>query len=173
MGPKLLGVVILVGSIVSVVEAAPPYERDQIEAPTPSRRAPAATKAPDWFPLPTDAEAPAPTKGSEGRITTYRVPRGRDAVVTECRAALKSGGWEITKDEPSPSGNALRLTVKKNGAIWKASFTGDASRTVIILTSPAKPAATGLSTAGSLSSVRPRARVVHACTSAHDRTRRI
>ncbi|MDB4961189.1 MAG: hypothetical protein JWP01_1188 [Myxococcales bacterium] len=170
MRRKLLGMVLVVGSIVSVVEAAPPYERDQIDAPSPARRAPAA---PDAFPFPADAEAPAPTKGSDGRIATYRVPRGREVVVAEVRAALKTGGWEITKDEPSPSGNAVRLTLKKNAATWKASFTGDSARTVIIVTSPAKPAATSSSSLGAVPGVRSRARVVHACTGAHDRTRRI
>jgi hypothetical protein len=88
------------------------------------------------FPLPADAQAPAPTKGGGGKINTYSVPRGKTAVTEEARAALKSGKWEIVKDEPSPSGNATRIQAKKGGKLWKASYTGDDKRTVIILTSP-------------------------------------
>ena len=99
----------------------------------------------EGFPLPKDAvsqsdprdKAPSKTtKSSDNRINTYDVPRGRDAVVTEVRATLKTKKWEIVKDEPSPSGNAVRLIVKKNGKTWKASFTGDDTRAVIILTRP-------------------------------------
>jgi hypothetical protein len=88
------------------------------------------------FPLPKDAQAPAPTKGGGGRIDTYSVPRGRAVVTAEVRASLKKGKWEIVKDEPSPSGNATRIQAKKAGQLWKVSFTGDADRTVIILTRP-------------------------------------
>ena len=106
----------------------------------------AADTASAWFPLPKDAvtqrgdkntkATTKPTKQSAPRITTYDVPRGRNAVVAEARAALKTGNWEIVKDEPSPSGNAVRLTVKKNGKTWRAAFTGDDTRAVIILTAP-------------------------------------
>lgn len=109
--------------------------------------------ADEGFPLPKDAvsagevdsktskKSPAPSKSPEkstgNRIRTYDVPRARDAVVTELRAALKAKKWEIVKDEPSPSGNAVRLTVKKSGRTWKTSITGDDTRAVIILTAPA------------------------------------
>jgi len=114
------------GPIVSVGEAAPPS--------TPPAEAPPASQA--SFPLPKDAAAPKAAKGGGGRIQTFSVPRGREAVVTEVRGLLQAGRWEITKDEPSPSGNAIRLTVKKSGRVWKASFTGDDQRTVLILTAP-------------------------------------
>lgn len=96
--------------------------------------APAASSA--VYPLPADAKAPAPAKGGGGKIATYSVPRGRTAVVTEAREALRTGKWEIVKDEPSPSGNAVRIQAKKAGALWKASYTGDDKATVIILTAP-------------------------------------
>ncbi len=88
------------------------------------------------FPLPADAQAPAPVKGGGGKIRTYSVNRGRIIVTDEVRAALKAGKWEIVKDEPSPSGNATRIQAKKAGTLFKVSFTGDAKRTVIILTGP-------------------------------------
>jgi len=88
------------------------------------------------FPLPADAAAPQATKGGDGKIKTYNVPRGKTAVTEETRAALAKGKWEIVKDEPSPSGNATRIQAKKGGQLWKASFTGDDKRTVIILTVP-------------------------------------
>jgi len=113
------------GPIVSVGEAAPPSP--------PAESMPVVQES---FPLPKDAAAPQAAKGGGGRIQTFSVPRGREAVVTEVRGLLKAGRWEIMKDEPSPSGNAIRLTVKKSGRVWKASFTGDATRTVLILTAP-------------------------------------
>jgi hypothetical protein len=90
------------------------------------------------FPLPKDAVAQrgASKKSPDTRIAIYDVARSRDAVVTEARGALKAGGWEVLKDEPSPSGNAVRLTVKKSGKTWKASFTGDDKQAVIIVTAP-------------------------------------
>jgi len=97
------------------------------------------------FPIPKDAEAPEATKGGPrkpgkasggGRISTYRVPRGRAAVLDETRAALKAQKWEILSDVASPSGNAQRIQAKRAGGVWKASFTGDKNETVIILTSP-------------------------------------
>jgi len=119
---------VLAGPIVSVGGAAPP------SPPLPAEAAPVSQET---FPLPKGAAAPKPvSKGSGGRIRTYDVPRGRAAVVTEVRGLLKAGSWEITKDEPSPSGNAIRLIVKKSGRVWKASFTGDDKRTVLILTAP-------------------------------------
>ena len=96
----------------------------------------AVARAPDRFPLPKDAASQTDkmSKKASSRITTYDVPRSRDAVVTEARAALKTGKWEVVKD--APSGNAVRLTVKKNGKTWKASFTGDDKQAVIIVTAP-------------------------------------
>lgn len=99
------------------------------------------------FPLPADATrnegfregkptADKISKGGDGRIVTYNVPRGRTAVTDEVRASLKKGKWEILKDEPSPSGNATRIQAKKGGKLFKVSFTGDKDRTVIILTLP-------------------------------------
>ncbi len=99
-------------------------------------RAEAPATQPAVFPIPADAATPAPTKGGGGKIQTYNVPRGKTAVTDETRAALKSGKWEIVKDEPSPSGNATRIQAKQAGKLWKVSFTGDDKRTVIILTSP-------------------------------------
>ena len=131
MGRSLLAVVVAIGVLcgpnVSVVEAE------------------VTAVASEGFPLPKDAvpqhdaktKAPSKTtKASSNRINTYDVPRSRDAVVTEARTTLKTKKWEVLKDEPSPSGNAVRLTVKKNGKTWKASFTGDDTRAVIILTAP-------------------------------------
>jgi hypothetical protein len=96
--------------------------------------APVAERA--IFPIPADAKAPEATKGGGGKIRTYNVPRGKAAVTDETRAALKSGKWEIVKDEASPSGNATRIQAKKAGQLWKVSFTGDDKDTVIILTVP-------------------------------------
>ncbi len=94
------------------------------------------------FPLPKDAVAQRgddkPSKKSpDTRIAIYDVARGRDAVVTEVRAALQAGAWEVVTDVASPSGNAVRLTVKKGGKTWKASVTGDDKQAVIIVTAPA------------------------------------
>lgn len=99
-------------------------------------RAEAPARAKVSFPLPADAETPRVTKGGGGKIQTYTVPRGKAAVTAQTRAALKSGKWEIVKDEPSPSGNATRIQAKQAGQLWKVSFTGDDKQTVIILTSP-------------------------------------
>lgn len=99
-------------------------------------RAEAPAVADPTFPLPADAKAPAAVKGGGGKIRTYSVDRGKDAVTDEVRAALKKAKWEIVKDEPSPSGNATRIQAKQAGKLFKVSFTGDAKRTVIILTVP-------------------------------------
>ncbi len=90
----------------------------------------------EQFPLPKDAKAPSAAPGGGGRIQVYEIPRGRDAVITEMRELLKKAGWTITKDDPSPSGRAIRLEVKKTDKIYKVSFTGDATRTALILTLP-------------------------------------
>ncbi|MBA3451602.1 MAG: hypothetical protein H0T42_00735 [Deltaproteobacteria bacterium] len=98
----------------------------------------AAEARAESFPLPKDAVShdDGKSKKSSDRIRTYDVPRGRDAVVTEARTALKARKWEIVKDEPATSGNAVRLTVKKHGRTFKASITGDEKRAVIIVTAP-------------------------------------
>lgn len=93
------------------------------------------------FPLPKDAVAQRgdgkPSKKSpDTRIAIYDVARGRDAVVAEVRAALKAGAWVVVKDEASPSGNAVRLVLRKDGRTWKTSFTGDDKQAVIIVTVP-------------------------------------
>lgn len=105
-----------------------------ITAPLARAEAPAAVAA--TYPLPPDAKAPEVVKGGGGRIRTYKVPRGRAAVVTEARAALAAGKWQIVKDEASPSGSATRIQAKRGGALWKASYTGDDNATVIIVTAP-------------------------------------
>jgi hypothetical protein len=106
-----------------------------VAAPTLAHADAGATE-PVRFPMPKDAEPPQPTKGSGGKVETWTVPRGKAAVLVEVRAALKKEKWAIVKDEPSPSGGATRLQVKKGGKLYKASFTGDTARTVIILTFP-------------------------------------
>ncbi len=88
------------------------------------------------FPLPKDAGSPSAAPGGGGKISVYQVPRGRDVVVTEVKDALKQGGWTLAKDDPSPSGRAIRLEAKKGDKTYKVSFTGDASKTALILTSP-------------------------------------
>ena len=103
------------------------------EKPSPPKpTAPAAAA----FPLPKDATAPTAAPGGGGAIQVYQVPRGRDAVIAEMRELFKAGGWAITKDDPSPSGRAIRLEVTKDKKVYKVSFTGDASKTAIIVTLP-------------------------------------
>ncbi len=107
--------------------------------PTSAPSAPPSTdpgKASADFPLPKDAGAPAAAPGGGGKISVYQVPRGRDVVVAEVKDALKQGGWTLVKDDPSPSGRAIRLEVKKGDRTYKVSFTGDATKTALILTSP-------------------------------------
>jgi len=105
-----------------------------VDAPTkPSPKNP--DKAPA-FPVPKDATGGDSQPGGGGKILLYQVPRGRDAVILEVRALLKTGGWTITKDDPSPSGRAIRIEVKKGDTLYKVSFTGDATHTAIILTLP-------------------------------------
>ena len=120
-------------SLAAAVAAVAPPSIARAEAPAPE---------PVAFPLPKDASpaaqptAPGKTKAPSARIQLWNVPRAKPVVTTEVRAALRSGKWEIVKDEPSPSGTATRIQAKKDGRLWKASFTGDATRTVIILTVP-------------------------------------
>jgi hypothetical protein len=90
----------------------------------------------DTFPIPKDATGGESQAGGGGKILMYKVPRGRDAVAKEVRESLKTGGWTITKDTTSPSGSAIRLEVKKADKLYKVSFTGDDTRTALILTLP-------------------------------------
>ena len=133
MRRNLLAVVVAVG----VLSSGPIVSVGEAE----TRPAPVAV---DRFPLPADAiiqragkQEPAKKAASgDRRISVYNVPRAWDAVVTEARATLKTRKWQIVKDEPSGA-NTVRMIVKKDGASWKASFTGDDSRAVIVLTAPA------------------------------------
>lgn len=93
-------------------------------------------KASAEFPLPKDAGAPSAAPGGGGKISVYQVPRGRDVVAAEVRDALKQSGFTLVKDDPSPSGRAIRLEAKKGDKTYKVSFTGDATKTALILTSP-------------------------------------
>jgi hypothetical protein len=103
----------------------------------------AETQPADRFPLPADAviqrtESKEPSKkkaSGDSRITVYDVPRGRDAMVTEARAALDAGKWVVVKSEVS--NGSVRLILRKDGRTWKAGFTGDDKRAVIIVTAPA------------------------------------
>ena len=87
------------------------------------------------MPLPKDAKASDLAPGGD-KILVYQVPRGRDAVIAEMRELFKKGKWEIAKDDPSPSGRAIRLELKKDGLLFKVSFTGDDTKTAIIVTNP-------------------------------------
>jgi hypothetical protein len=95
-----------------------------------------AKQTTDKFPIPKDATGGESQPGGGGKILLYKVARGRDAVVAEVKASLKSGGWTLVKDDSSPSGRAIRLEVKKNAKVYKVSFTGDDTRAAIILTLP-------------------------------------
>ena len=103
------------------------------DAPKPK---PPAVAPSDDLPLPKDASAPKDAPGGGGAIRFYEVPRGRDAVVAEMRELFKTNHWDVTKDDPSPSGRAVRLELTHDKKVWKVSFTGDASRTAIIVTAP-------------------------------------
>jgi hypothetical protein len=117
----LLVAVVVPGPIVSVAEAEVVVEKQRVA-----------------FPLPADAVAQRETskqkKVADTRIAIYDVPRGRDAVVTEVRAALDAGNWVVVKNVVSKS--SVRLILRKEGRTWKASFTGDDKRAVIIVTAP-------------------------------------
>jgi hypothetical protein len=103
---------------------------------TPAPAPPAAAKADAAFPVPKDAVGPENAPGADGKIVVYQVPRGRDVVIAEVVKALEAGGWTIGKNAGSPSGRAVRLEVAKGETRYKASFTGDATRTSLILTLP-------------------------------------
>jgi hypothetical protein len=104
------------------------------DKPAPAK--PTAPPAAAALPLPKDASAPSDAPGGGGAIQMYQVPRGRDVVIAEMRDLFKAGGWAITKDDPSPSGRAVRLEVTKDKKVYKVSFTGDTTRTAIIVTLP-------------------------------------
>ena len=87
------------------------------------------------FPLPKDAVL-ADTQAGGGRILMYKVPRGRDAVVAELKQRLGQGGWKLTKESTSPSGNAVRLEATHGDKLYKVSFTGDDAQAGLILTLP-------------------------------------
>ena len=103
---------------------------------TPPAKPVSPTAAPPVFPVPKDATTPEDAPGGGGAIKVYTVPRGRDAVIAEMRTAFKDGGWTISKDDPSPSGRAIRLEVTKSDKVYKVSFTGDATKTAMIVTLP-------------------------------------
>jgi hypothetical protein len=106
-----------------------------VAAPTPvPLDAPA--KSTSDFPVPKDAGAPEAAPGGGGKILLYKIPRGRAAVVAEVKSALGAPGWTITKSTESPSGNAIRIEVKHGDKLFKVSFTGDDTRTAMILTLP-------------------------------------
>jgi hypothetical protein len=123
---RTLLLAILLCSSAAVADAPQPVD-------TPAKPAP---KADDKFPVPKDATGGDSQPGGGGKILMYKIPRGRDAVVTEVKEALGKGGWKIEKDTKSPSGNAVRLEVKKGDKLYKVSFTGDTSQTALILTLP-------------------------------------
>lgn len=119
-------------SLSSAVAANAGPSAERLQTGAQAKPAPAATS----LPLPKDATAPSDAPGGGGKIQVYQVPRGRDAVVAEVRGLWKAASWTITKDDPSPSGRAIRIEVKKGDALYKVSFTGDATRTAIIVTLP-------------------------------------
>ncbi len=129
---KLKRMMISVGLLASALGSTAAAEPEQRSESADAK--PAASPA--TFPVPKDAGAPSAAPGGDGKIQLYKVPRGRDAVVAEVREALKTGGWTVTKDTASPSGNAIRLEVKKGEIVIMARFTGDANQTAIILTLP-------------------------------------
>ena len=96
---------------------------------------PAPTKAAHKFPLPKDATGGESQPGGGGKILMYKIPRGKDAVITEVRDTLKKEGWKFAKDETSPRG-AVRLEVEKGGETYKVSFVGDDKQAALILTLP-------------------------------------
>ena len=102
---------------------------------TPPPEAPTTKEGPAGFPIPKDADAGADAPGGGGKITVYKVPRGRDPVIADVKAALAKGGWKIDDEQLSPKG-ALRMTVSKGGVVVKASILGDDNQTGIIVTAP-------------------------------------
>jgi hypothetical protein len=103
------------------------------ESPAPK---PAPAKVAHKFPLPKDATGGESQPGGAGKILMYKIPRAKDAVITEVKETLKKEGWTIKKDDASPSGRAARMEVEKDGATYKVSFVGDATQSALILTLP-------------------------------------
>jgi hypothetical protein len=95
-----------------------------------------APKATHDFPVPKDATGGDSQPGGGGKILMYKIPRGRDVVVTEAKEALGKGGWKIEKESKSPNGSSIRMEIKKGDKLYKASFTGDATQCALILTLP-------------------------------------
>jgi hypothetical protein len=102
-------------------------------AESPAKPAPA--KVAHKFPLPKDATGGESQPGGGGKILMYKIPRGKDAVITEVRETLKKESWKLTKDETSPRGS-VRLEAQKDGATYKVSFVGDDKQAALILTLP-------------------------------------
>jgi len=104
--------------------------------PDPAPDAPSTFKpGPDGFPLPLDADDGAAVPEGGGRITVFKVPRGKVAVADELKAMLATAGWTIDAEEVSPRG-AIRLDVSKDGRVFKARLTGDDSQAALIITAP-------------------------------------
>lgn len=95
----------------------------------------AAEGGPGGFPLPKDAVV-SKLNVAGPKVQVYEVPRARSVVLAEVRDALKAAGFAIVSETPSPSGNAIRMELKKGGASLGARFTGDEKKTAIILTLP-------------------------------------
>jgi hypothetical protein len=125
--------VIMRSLLLALALCSSPALADVQPVDAPAKPAPKATHD---FPVPKDAAGGDSQPGGGGKILMYKIPRGRDAVVTETKEALTKGGWKIDKETKSPSGNAVRLEVTKGGKLYKASFTGDASQAALILTLP-------------------------------------
>src|SRR5688572_16253473 len=100
------------------------------------RPIPVDAKAAHDYPVPKDATGGEAQPGGGGKILMWKIGRGRDAVVKEAKEALAKGGWKIEKEGPSPNGKTIRLEIKKGDKLYKASYTGDATQTALILTLP-------------------------------------
>jgi hypothetical protein len=97
---------------------------------------PATFKAgPDGFPLPLDADDGTPVPEGGGKLTVFKVPRGKTVVADELKATVIADGWTIDAEEVSPRG-AIRLDISKDGKSFKARMTGDDTQTALILTVP-------------------------------------
>ncbi len=94
-----------------------------------------AGDGPSGIPLPKDAKSTGAAPGGAGKIVTYDVQRGRDAVAKELEELLRKDGWKVDSNEKSPRGS-VRMTVSKDKTVVKLSLAGDATRCAIILTLP-------------------------------------
>jgi len=90
---------------------------------------------PDGFPLPLDADEGTAVPEGGGKITVYKVPRGKTVIADELKANVIADGWTIDAEEVSPRG-AIRLDISKDGKSFKARMTGDDTQTALILTVP-------------------------------------